>query len=147
MDRTTGSQADQDRRLLAEIRAAGADLDKSVLAFRRHRLSSEAEIRVPECADLPRFVSCTDWDHRFPGTEREVKVRWVFDRRLWSVVVLHRREAGGVWSAAGPDELLDVTESLVFANADALFATEDWGCAEERSLPGWTAAIEASPRT
>lgn len=138
-----GPDAD-DLRLVAEILGHHADPEGLVLLFRRDRLFREARVRIPECFELPRYVSCTDWDHRFPEGEREVKTRWVFDRRLWSVVVLHVRGAGGVWLGGVPHELLDVTESLVLANSDALHDVRGWGCVEGLALPNWTADATAN---
>lgn len=132
-----GSEVD-DARLADAIINADRDVERSILLFRRDRLSQEARARIPECIGLPRFVTCTNWDHCFPGTEREVKVRWVFDRRMWSVVVLHVRGAGGAWCHGRAHELLDVTESLALANSDALCDVCGWGCEEASTLPRWS---------
>lgn len=137
-DQTRGVGADAgDLRLIALILRHDRDLEGSVSLLRRDRLSREARVRVPECAELPRFVSCTNWDHQFREGEREVKTRWAFDRRLWSVVVLHVQEADGAWRDGVPNEMLDVTESLALANSDALLDVEGWGCVEGLTLPLW----------
>lgn len=132
-------------RLVKLLLRTDPDVDGAVSLFRRERLECEARIRIPECGNLPRFVTCTNWDHCFPGETRETKVRWVFDRRLWSVVTLHLRRDGDAWSKGRPDDVLDVTESLAFANAEALYDVLSWGCSEQTTLPRWAAEAEDPP--
>ena len=69
-------------------------------------------------------------------------MQWVFDRRIWSVVVLHVRRAGSSWSVANPVQVLDVTESLALANERALYDVDDWECTEAQTLPRW--AVDAA---
>ena len=99
-----------------------------------------ARARHARAFTRPRFVVADGWGHIFSEARGDTDTRWVFDRHLWRLVMLHILEpASQQWMGALPEELADVEDSLVNANEEALWDCTDWDLSETDEAPSWAA--------
>ncbi|KQT42072.1 hypothetical protein ASG43_17505 [Aureimonas sp. Leaf454] len=107
-----------------------------------------ATLKAAEHADRPRYAVSGDWGHYFADGAPEVDTRWVFDRHRWHVSVLHvKRQSSSGWLIGLPEEVADLEDSLVDANADALdVRMEEFGVREADALPAWADEAVATER-
>ena len=93
-------------------------------------------MKIGEFAQRPRYVVSEEWGHFFSNARREDEVRWVFDRRTWRLCVLEILEEDG-WTGAFEEERLDVEDSLVNTNPEAIEGDDDWDLDELDGLLDW----------
>jgi hypothetical protein len=130
---------------------AGGDVVALVAAFaflKEDTRAREAKRNAEDHADRPRYVIAADWPHFFSDDAPERDTRWVFDRRQWRLSVLHvKRRSSDAWLMALEDELKDVNDSMVDANAGALdLELDDFGLLESNKLPEWAGAALTTDR-
>lgn len=90
----------------------------------------------------PRYVIAESWDHLFPGDRVPREARFAFDREENRLAALQVRREDG-WEAASDDDIDDVEDSLLGANADTIDAPAPYGLAESDDLPAWAQASPA----
>lgn len=137
------------------IERIAATGDVSALVAALQFLEEETRARhathmAAKYADRPRYAISDDWGHYFSDSVPEFDTRWVFDRHRWNVTVLHVTHRSGTnWLRGRLDEIADINESLVDANADALdLGMDEFGVREADELPGWVdEAIDIKRRT
>ena len=89
-----------------------------------------------------RYVIAESWDHLFPGDRVPREARFAFDREENRVASLQVKREDG-WEAASDDDVEDVEDSLLEANADVIDGGRAYGLTEADELPEWAQAAPA----
>lgn len=151
MIQTTARSLDHSGDESIERIAATGDVD--ALASALQLLQQDSRVRyasrmMAEFAERPRYAVSDDWSHYFSDDAPEFDTRWVFDRHTWRVAVLHVKRRSDIdWLAALPEEIGDVTESLMDANVNALdLDMAEFGVFEANVLPNWVGEATAVDR-
>ena len=138
-----------------ELQAVGAELEVDLSALKdEEKIALVNEVRIvaaaagagsmPSNAEARYLVG--NWMHLFgPGEGRETLTRIVFDKEANEVVAMqvHRRGDLG-FSNSTRAECLDVTDSIVNANPEALDAPDEWGLDPANDVPQWAAGLMAA---
>ena len=97
-------------------------------------LKRVADMRQYLIADAP-----SGWAHIFAGFG-EFVVRFVFDRKLQSIIAMQlSASGGGSWRNATPDQIADVEDSVKNANVEAIADPygSGYGLIAADDLPAW----------
>lgn len=86
-----------------------------------------------------------NWTHIFHDNGPDIVLRFAFDTDKQQILSMELQKSLG-WTAASASEMLDVQDSLVNANEDALLNPGDWNLDESDALPEWAEAPIAQRR-
>lgn len=101
-----------------------------------YRLDIVCNIARSEIEEIPQYLVNEGWDHIFEWHNSPLIVRFVFDRIKNKIVEMDILRATG-WKKADITDCLDVQDSLLNANDEALENPEGWGFEATNEMPEW----------
>lgn len=105
------------------------------------RLTSASCTASFETTEVQRYI-VGNWSHIFADSQSGRDLRLVFDTLTKKVIAMHIKTGLG-YTAATPEAMADVEDSLIIANEDALQNPEDWDLERTSTLPVWVTNLES----